>query len=164
LNGPVRIPSRRWGWLAGTVTGTVMAAHVSGKPADRSSERARGRSTPGGPPCLSPDRLCAHGEGRRDELERLRAAPKGLSSGRLLVGSASYVDLWTYREITMSSVVLTSVTSMASDSAMQRENICLYIYISISINRSCFFTISSGVLTSVKGLTLNPLTLVLLSG
>ena len=45
---------------------------------------------PGGPPCLSPDRICAHGKGRGDELERLRAAPIGLSAGRFLAGSASY--------------------------------------------------------------------------
>jgi len=76
----------------GLVGGYVMAAHVSGTPSDRSSERARGRSTPGGPPCLSQDRLCAHGEGRRDELERLRAATIGLSAGRLFAGSASHID------------------------------------------------------------------------
>jgi len=77
----------------GLVGGYVMAVHVSGRPADRSSERARGRSTPGGPPCLSPDWLCG------DELERLRARPIGLSAGRLLAGSASYryIDRWTER-------------------------------------------------------------------
>jgi len=67
MNHPVRVRvhvhSRRSGCSAGT--GTLTLAHVSGKAAaDRSSELARGDSTPGGPPCLSPDRLYAHGEGR----------------------------------------------------------------------------------------------------
>ena len=64
LNGPARLPSRRSGWSAHVLTSSGISVN---KAADRSSERARGDSTPGGPPCLSPDRLCTHDEGRGDE-------------------------------------------------------------------------------------------------
>jgi len=70
----------------GLVGGYVMAANVSGKPADWSSGRARGVQPLGDLlASVRTDRLCAHDKGRGDELERLRSPPIGLSAGRLCV-------------------------------------------------------------------------------
>ena len=130
----------------GLVGGYAISAASTATAADWSSELARDDSHPGGPPCLSSDRLSAHGEGWGDELERLRASPVGLSAGRLLAGSASYlyyiymyihiyiyVYMYTYIYLYIYIYIYIYIYMCVCVCVYTYIHICMYIYIHIHI-------------------------------